>query len=48
MQIITREEYAHQIDSWIGKEQIIVIIGGQRIFPVGIILMSYVFSYFML
>lgn len=31
MQIITREEYAHQIDSWIGKEQIIVIIGQRRV-----------------
>lgn len=31
MQIITREKYASQIDSWIGKEQIIVLIGQRRV-----------------
>jgi uncharacterized protein len=31
MQIIPRETYAAQIDSWIGKEQIIVITGQRRV-----------------
>ena len=35
MQIITREEYTHQIDSWIRKEQFIVItrVSGYWYFP---------------
>ena len=31
MQIITRQNYASQIDTWIGKEQIIVLIGQRRV-----------------
>ena len=31
MNVITREKYASQIDSWIGKEQIIVLIGQRRV-----------------
>lgn len=31
MQIITREKYASQIDSWIRREQIIVLVGQRRV-----------------
>lgn len=31
MQIITRQKYASQIDAWIGKEQIIVLVGQRRV-----------------
>lgn len=31
MHIITREQYAHQVDAWIGKEQIIVLVGQRRV-----------------
>ena len=31
MQIISRNDYASQIDAWIGKEQIIVLVGQRRV-----------------
>jgi len=31
MNIITRKQYAEKIDSWLGKEEIIVVVGQRRV-----------------
>lgn len=31
MRIITRKDYAERIDAWLGKEQIIVLVGQRRV-----------------
>lgn len=31
MDIITRKQYAEKIDSWLGKEDIIVVVGQRRV-----------------
>lgn len=31
MNIITRKQYADKVDSWIGKEQVIVLTGQRRV-----------------
>lgn len=31
MQVITRQQYAEKVDAWLGKEQIIVLVGQRRV-----------------
>lgn len=31
MQVISRKDYAKRIDAWLGKEQIIVLVGQRRV-----------------